>query len=664
MIDLGAHPIVATGLILGHLLALGLAFSRFFPSLVVARTFAVLGLTLVFFFFEHFVGLGSLDGIWPLSTLASAVLLWRTRHRWVDRSVLIADVAFLAGFAWAFFWRYSFPSLTPSSEKITDLYFIANYMSGVRLPPPDAWNPSLAFDFYYGLQHYGAALLARYFDLSPALSYQLGFCVLVGLGVSLCWDFSSRVLHSNLLRCLVVATVAIGGTGASPFTHLAYDTPADVPDYVDANNRLWGGARFAGDFDQRSNTAIGTALFEKSPEEIEARSLPSENFGYQVALGDYHPPLGGFVLLLLAIALIGAIETSNHRPTAIWQGALGLSVSAQLATNSWVFPLQGLLVAGWMLWRVEQRRAPHWGALFAGGLAGLLLLYPFLGGITSGPGVTRFAWVRPGDFTPWPAFLATFWPVLILLAAGLLQARSRSLTSVFVSVLAVMLLISEVLFVDDPSSGRFERTNTTMKWWGYIVTASFAGLAPLVLSAAGRWARAGIVITLLIVNVHVVDQYRYWATQDRSLQGDLSGQGVYARDPRLKSLIEKLASVPRGIVLENVLCDAYCDTSALSMFAAQPVLLGWPIHQQTWRGPTSGLWLLRDKIVTFYAGGLSDPLPWLTAENVRYVLWTPADARRGVDWSSINASMAPRYDWIEVGREGVSPVGLWRLRSR
>jgi len=664
MIDLNAQIILTTLLVLVHLMALGLAISRFIPDLILARAAMVLGVTLVMFFIEHFVGLGALGLAWPISSGASLYVIGRSRHRLLsERPIWQGEIVFLAGFAWAFLWRYGFPNISPSSERLTNLYFIANYLPGTRLPPVDSWYPPLAFDFYYGLQHYGAALLARWFDLSPALGYHFGFCIVVALGISLVWAFASAVLKSTALRVLIVATVAIGGTGGTVFAQWVVDTPPDTPAYIETNDRMWGGARFAGDFDQRANTPLGRSLFPKADNGLEPRSLPSENFGYQIGLGDYHPPLGGFFLLLLAIALMGAIEVSAGRTAVIYQALLGLTVSAQLATNAWVFPLQGLLVLCWMLWRLEQRRAMSWLAVIGGGFGGLLLLYPYLQGLSTGLGVISPALTRASDFTPVGSFVATFWPVLLLLGFGLAQARARSLSTVFVVALAVMLFVSEVFFIDDPSADRYERTNTTLKWWGYLITAAFAGLAPLVLAAGQFVTRAVIVGALLLVNVHLVDQYRYWITQDSTHRGELSGDGVYAKDPRVAGLINYLKSAERGIVLENVTCTAYCDTAAISMFAAKPVLLGWPMHQQTWRGTASGVWLLRDQIARFYGGDTPNPLPWLRASSVRYVLLTPADVRAGSRWSLLQNALQADFQWVEFGREGDSPVGLWVRRA-
>ena len=49
------------------------------------------------------------------------------------------------------------------------------------------------------------------------------------------------------------------------------------------------------------------------PPQHARQDLPLENLGYQYYVGDYHPPLGGFLLLAMALALMVAV---HQAPTA------------------------------------------------------------------------------------------------------------------------------------------------------------------------------------------------------------------------------------------------------------------------------------------------------------------------------------------------------------
>ena len=152
---------------------------RYAGSWSLARVGAPVALVAAIFFIEHFIGLGPLYWVLPFSTLVAIWLILRNqsylRARW--RTELI----FLGAFLYALIWRYTFPDIDASSEKITDLTFIANYLGGGRLPPVDRWLPPFRFEMYYALQHYAAALIGRILDTGPGTAYNLGFCTMVAL---------------------------------------------------------------------------------------------------------------------------------------------------------------------------------------------------------------------------------------------------------------------------------------------------------------------------------------------------------------------------------------------------------------------------------------------------------------------------------------------------
>lgn len=657
-------------LVLINVAGLTLVFSRWFTSHAIARATGLVSIVLTLFFIEHFVGLGKISWLWPLTTAASGYLIYRRRDRLQSSGFLRAEMVFLSGVAYGLFWRASFPSITPSSERITNLYFIQSYFDGARLPPPDLWFPPLHFDFYYALQHYAAALMGRIFDLSAGMSYNLAFCVLMALPITLAWDFTSRFLAQRWAKILLVATLAIGGTGATPFVSLIYDREPDTPIAFEINDRTWGGARFIGGFDQKANTPLGKALFPPSaaglPEDQKPRVLPSENYGYQFALGDYHPPAGGFFLLLLAIALIGALEAGVLRrtnETRLLTALLGLSVPLQIATNTWVFPLQGLLVGAWAVWRQLTKRPPDWVALIGGGLLGGALLYPFLTGLANQPSASAVSLVTAGDHTPWRPFVAALWPVLLFIGLGLgLGAARRDwrnlVMPVAVGCLAILLL-SEFVFIDDPTGGIYQRTNSTMKWWGYLHTAVIAGLGTLLLASSSKAVRATVVASLVLLNAYAFDLYRYWSTTPKTEFGQLRGDGVYTRDEPTREMLRYLEAAPEGIVLESIGCGAFCDSGIHALFAGKPLLLGWPMHVQTWRVKVGGMWVRKEEIERFYRGELTQPAEWLVANNVDYIVWTRRDAANTAAWQTVQNAIGTRYGWREFGRDNGNAIGLW-----
>jgi uncharacterized membrane protein len=651
--------------------------SRFVPSFALARATGILLFCLMFFFAEHFAGLGRLTWLWPITTAVAILLLYVDRARLAEQSFWSAERVFLLAFAYGLAWKLAFPVIYPTSERVTDLVFIGNYLAGERLPPLDHWLPPDRFDYYYALQHYAAALMGRIFGMAPGLTYNFAFAMLMALPISLAWDFAARFLARKWARWLVVVTFTLGGTGATPFVHLSYDVPVDASGQdgaARASEGMWASQRFIGSFDQRLNTDLGRDLFPRQARESwEPRDLPAEDFGYQFFVGDYHPPLGGFFLLLLALAAIGAAESARPAQrgndggdcatsdgTSAAQAILALTVPATVATNAWVFPLQGALVLAWIVWRYLNHRPPDWKALLAGGLGGFLLLYPFLAGLAGTALATPIKLVQAQDHTPPAQFLAQHWPLLLFAALGIWQKETRRIALLFSVVFLGLLLVSELIYVDDPTGGKYERTNTTMKWWGWIWSGAAVALGVTLLAGSRRWVRWLTVVSLVAVNLYAYDVARYWMLTGMGDFGKLEAHGVYTSDDTVRNVFRYLGSAPDGIVLENCYGDAYTDSGIYAAFAAKPSLLGWPMHLMTWHGSVGHVWALKEEIKRFYAGTLPNAADWLIANKVDYVVWNAKDQeQQPAAWQSLNQAIGGKYGWMEFQGKPEVHVGLW-----
>ncbi|MCX6622590.1 MAG: DUF2298 domain-containing protein, partial [Acidobacteria bacterium] len=408
--------VLTLALVVINLLGLTLAATRLTGSYAVAKAAGPVLLVAPLFFLEHFVGLGSLTWLWPPATAASLWLIRRdlgkVKANWHDEAL------FLVGFGYALAWRFCFPDLKASSEKLADLGFIANYIDGTRLPPLDRWFPPFAFDVYYGLQFYSVALLGRILGVGAGMAYHLGFCALVGLATAAAGAAARRFCEGRRWYLLVTAVFLVGGTGASPLIHLLRAHPP-VSDSV----RFIGGAATPGHVTTEFGRRLVAAAGVPAKEAIE---LPAETFGYLTYLGDLHPPVAGFFLLALALVCLAALETGEDERFS--EAMLAATVPLTLAANAWNLPLQAALVAFWLLWRVASRRPPHWGAVAAGAGAGFAAILPFLS--TYAWRTTEYsksiAWVRPGEHTPPLLGFILLYPLLAVLAAALWTRRTRS----------------------------------------------------------------------------------------------------------------------------------------------------------------------------------------------------------------------------------------------
>lgn len=653
-------------LILFNLAGLGLLLHRLTPHYALAKPVAVLGLCLLLYFLEHFVGLGRLHGLWPLTTLLAAAACWRWRA--VLRRAWRAELAFGLGFAYAFAWRFLFPDITPSSEHLTDLYFIVNYLPGERLPPVDHWLPPYRFDFYYAWQHYAAALLGRLFGLDSGTTYNFAFCVMVGLIIGTAWFAIGQFAARPAGRLLVLFAFVLGGTGVSPLVHGLFDdgpasaAPDAPPPAIDLN--LWRSTRFIGSSDAGINTAFGQALLpaaEPAASGSPRLDLPLESFSYLIFLGDYHPPLAGFLLLVVALACVGILERQPADRFA--QGVLAASVPLTLIANAWVFPLQATLLLGWLALRLQRRQAPDWAVLAAAGLLAALLIHPALAGLAAHALSPGFAPVAAGEHTPWRHFLLVHWPLLALLLLSLGQRAHRRLALTLVAVWGGLLLLSETVYVDDIYGGQFNRFNSVLKWWGWIYAGALLTLGAINLGGDSRLARYGSAVVMLLVGAYSLDTARAWRWLPKTASSQFHGHAWLTAAPGQRDLLDYLAAAPPGIVLERQDQGSYGRSSALALFAGQPTLLGWADHQWLWRGSPAHVRQRAEQIAAFYLGQQPDSLAWLLHHEVRYIVWNGIEpGATAAAFGHIAQQIGSRYHWQAFHVAGEQQVGLWIRR--
>jgi len=452
----------------------------------------------------------------------------------------------------------------------------------------------------------------------------------------------------------------MGGTGVSPLIHLLVDEQK-----AGRETDLWASQRFAGNYDALLNTDLAETLHLKPRKDnlpypnFQAREVPVETFSYQFFIGDYHPPLGSFFLLLLALALIMALERERANP--LYQALLALTVPAVVATNTWLLPYQGLLVLSWAAYRqFGLRQAPDWRALIGGGLVGFLLIYPFLTEFAAQAQATPIRWVEDQDHTPLVQFLAQHWPVLILAVFGLAQFRQRPIAAYLGALVGLILLIAEFFYVDDVTADKFVRTNTTMKWWSWTWAAAITGLAAANLSAKIRVLRYGTLVTLLLITTYGFDLVRYWIGAPKSGALRLSGHNWLSADATNKDIIAYLRASPHGIVVESIENVAYTPSTTFALFSGNTALLGWPQHLGVWRGSSNQINLQQQNIKDFYEGKKTDAAAWLKQNNVRYVVWKSENNKpQTKTLETIQAQTAEGYYWKPFYQAGEYQVGLF-----
>lgn len=635
-----------------NLLGAGLAAWPLVRDYAISRFAGLLAIVLCAFFLEHFIGWGPRPPLLPLTTAGSLWLMWR--HRAVLMQNWKSEAAFAAGFMYCFVWRYTFPDIDWTGEKMPNLAMIEAYMRGTRLPPPDVWLPPFRLNFYYSLQHYGAALLGRLLDLGPGVSYHLAYCTLVGFITLLSASCVARLCARPLGRVVGVLSLLLGGSGAVVAAHALLHR-AHMIDTV----------RFVGGSIVRAKTnALGTmvAAWMAKPG-IEPRDLPMEPMSYIVVNGDYHPPLSGYVLLAFAATLIAA-QSCGAQGRARWINnvLLAATLPVSLISNAWILPLLCILVGGWFLYRAVSGDRDYLIPGLLGLAAATALEYPYLIEFTQQAISNNAAigFTPAQDHTPVLGWILTFWPVTGILILGLFNRDRRSLVLFLVVIWAVELAATELLYNHDMYGGAWIRFNTTLKWWSWVYAGIVLTVGAANLGSSSRLCRVGTMVMLLPTLAFAYDLGVTYRRTAKDSVGKLDGYG-WIKDPVLRDLIGELRSRPDGVALESGVTMANTDSPSITLFSGKFSFIGWPWHETTWRGPFEEIGERMHENDAFFAGKCPDPLDWLLSNNIRYVLWLPRDNVSGnVGFRPLLERIRPRYVWHHVYGENDSlQIGFW-----
>jgi hypothetical protein len=556
-------------------------------------------------------------------------------------------------FLYAMMFRFANPNIDDSSEKIADLSFISSYYSGATIPVPDAWLYPYLSTQYYSFQHYAAALMGRLLEFPPGTAYNVAFCTLVALGGTAVSGAVFMLARKAWVRVLVIAAFVVGGSGASLLVHL---TDNDV--------RPWTAMRF-----------IGSAPMDKAPlgpmlkgynagfgileSQGKPMDLPGEVFSYVVYLGDYHAPLSGYYLLgLCVMAMILWARQHLDRYAVI----AGCTLTWTVLANTWVIPLQGLIVVAWLF-----ANGPHWRrlvpAVAAGAAAVWLAAWVYLSAFTTsasdyGTAIKLVPW---REHTPPLLFAIFMLPTLALIGLGLASENplGRRLGMLWLT----FLVFTEYFFVDDVYSGMYDRFNTTLKWWPWVMAGTLMTLGPVVLERAPRrWVRTAGVFFCLYPCFYAADLWGALFREPKAAAGHMDGSYYLTKDEFPRLMMGRLRVEKPGVVVERP--DnraAFTDFSALPLLAGHQMWLGWYGHEQLWRGYSHDIEVRYEQLGRFYEGKMPDSGRWLLAQGVDYVLWyRPGDTP--ALWKKINEGIGSSYVWTDIltyPEEG-RRVGFWK----
>ena len=636
----------------------------------------ILAVTLVYAIECHH-GLGpTLPGLNVFSTLLSVALIaaasvgWEPawlggrwtflvrawRAEFAPRRLIACFGVFAAVFLYAMSWRFIYPNIDGSSEKIADFSYICSYYTGATLPVPDAWFSPYLSTQYYSFQHYGAALMGRVLLIPTGSAYNIAYCLLIALGGTAFAGAVFMVARKAWTRTAVIACFVIGGTGVTILDH-----------FTDKDVTPWTTMRYIGSA-QMDKPPLGSWLKAYNsrftvPEPANntfVMELPGEIYSYVVFLGDYHAPLSGYYLLgLCAMGMILWTRTRQDRYALI----AGSTLTWTLLANTWVLPLQGLAVAMWLTvnWRDWRRLVP---AVAAGAAIVWLAAWVYLSAFTSAASgydtaVRLVPWI---ERTPPLLFVLFFLPTIAFIVLGFASgnAQGRRLATLWL----LLLLFTEFFYVDDEYSRHYDRFNTTLKWWPWVMAGTLMTLAPYVMEQARRrWVRVAGFVFCLYPCFYAYDLWQPMWYGPKDSMGKIEGTDYLTRDEFPRLMLGRLKVEKPGVVIERPEeKGGFTNSAVIPLFAGQRMWLGWWGHELLWRENREDVRRRHDRLMLFYSGGIPDAGKWLVAQGIDYVLWyRPGDTPEL--WEKINKAVSPDYVWCDIltyQNEDGRRVGLWK----
>jgi uncharacterized membrane protein len=554
-------------------------------------------------------------------------------------------------FGYGVLWRYPFPNIDGSSEKLPDLMYITSYLAGTGVPAMDFWYPPFPSTQYYSFQYYAAALVGRAFDLSPGLTYNYSFCLLIALIATTGFGAIATFSPRRWVRVLCGLSLVFGGMGVSGIIHLM---TKDVT--------LWNNMRFVGCM--TCDIAPFGTWFNQYTARFPALQEPGEPFSYSVYLGDYHPPLSGLYLLMLALLALGEYHLGAPRRRSILLGIAAATLPWTLVANVWSTPLQAFLVGGWVIYQGCRRALDRNDlvALIVGGGGTFLLLLGYLSKfIPNTAGFTPGMKLVPANQHTPPLLLLLFLFPVVVTILGSLLCRSRPVIWVGLFWLFIFIFV-EMVFVDDLYSGEYERFNTTLKWWPWMSAGVVCSLAPLVLTYSRQYWLKGVVCFVMAYPCFFAwDLAYFWWTCPMITNGVITGDAYLLKDAVTNAIYEKLKVLPPGITIERPEGAAFTNTASIALMSGKASWLGWLGHEQLWRGYDPPIQMRFDDITAFY-NGTSTNVEWTWGNHIKYILWYKI-----ADGEPARAKLAPllagHYTWVETLHAIDRSTGYWELNE-
>ncbi|MEI9998503.1 MAG: DUF2298 domain-containing protein [Verrucomicrobiota bacterium] len=629
-------------------------FHRLFPAESPWLGFIVPPLALVaaLNFLEHLVALPVL--LYLLPVLLAGTLWMALAGKYYTRALVLPTGVFLAAFAFTFAVRCLQADISFTSDGVSDLNMINNFLQGQRLPPPDTWLPPFRFEWYYDLQHYAASVLVRLLGVKIGTGYNVAHALLSALICVAGAGAAHRLSGGRLLVTLAVPfLIEAAATGSAAylilFCHnndysLAVDLSGGMTLPHPDNNPVWNSSLWPWlQWDPRPAIA-----HLKEPATLRLQ-VP----GFWTWRDEYHANASGHFLTILALFAVAELA---HAQRTLWPWVLAAIIPLLAAmASAWALPITVLLC--WVMlpvaWFLGRRPAPLPLMLWI--LAGsLVLLWPGFYDVTTNPEVPAIQAINPLDRAPLLEFLLQWWPILALWIAAAACFRSLSFAvRWFLAVIPLMLLGIELITIES-------RYNTIEKMWGYTWAVGLVGLFPVVASRPGIPFR---IVTLVLLASGFINLagLLYGVYQWPANPFHLEGSRYLTNDAQKGRLLQ-IVGQTRGATYLAGKCEyCYNETPALTAFTGNRSYSAW--HWFESRTNYEAEAQSRAKLNNdFFSGAMTDRLRFLQANRIDGVIIWPDDDISDDALAALRRDLDPAYDYIDAKGTGAKNAGVFLKR--
>lgn len=558
-----------------------------------------------------------------LGAVAAWLLVWRRRQRSFDRQrlrqILLAESRFVLPFVFYLGMR-GFNHDIIGLEKFMDFAYMNSALQATAMPVPDPWFAGQPINYYY-FGHYLAAFLCKLSGVPAAFGYNLMLATIFGsvfqLAYALVAEMTSRL--SQRVRSAVALLAGVWLTLGGNIHGFLYGfvKPWLVSLGMVARPRqaflISDPTRFVG-YDPQTHDKL-------------IHEFPA----YALYVGDLHGHLSNLpaVLLLLGILLCW-LRASENPPTCRFVRPVCLALAAWLIgvfamTNSWDALMYGVLFGSLLVLDVVIGVSAGLAAVRKSVFQGLLAAV--VTAMTVAPFLINFRPFSGGFFvthshTPVWQWLILYGlqATLACLACWLALRRRRDLLDGPEKKLLVALvvfgignaLVPEFIYLKDIYAADYYRSNTAFKFgfqaFTLLTLAACIGIG-LWLSTHQAQRRRSRVLLILLAELIVVPPLYYawfvvqggfgvWHERSWTLDGQRYLAQSHPEDKAAIDWLKQHAEASQELV--EAVGDSYTFGARIATNTGLANVIGWPVHEQLWRGSSPEVWVRRDDVARLY----------------------------------------------------------------